>query len=113
MEEITPSLIERRVNDLSTSSRTGVCVDFHAGIMKPFDIVRVLWKKYKVSLIEIEIITNVQRLIVLVWLVFLGFGFFVCLTRETLTWFAVIWTSRPSIAVRPGWQQTWFRVSVQ
>lgn len=60
MEEITLSLIERRVKDLSSSTRwTGICIDFHAGIMKPFDIVRVLWKKYKSNLIEIETITNV------------------------------------------------------
>ena len=61
MEEITLSLIERRVKDLSTSARTGICIDFHAGIMKPFDIARVLWKKYKINLIETETITNVQH----------------------------------------------------
>lgn len=44
MEELTLSLVERK--DLSTSARrTAICIDFHTGIMKPFDIVRVLWKK--------------------------------------------------------------------
>jgi len=37
MEEITLSLIERK--DLATSRRSmGICVDFHVGIMKTFDI---------------------------------------------------------------------------
>lgn len=85
------SLIERRVKDLSTSTRrTSICIDFHTGIVKPFDIVRVLWKKYKINFTEIEIITNVQHL-----------GFF---TTEILTWFAVIWTYMPSIGVRASIQ---------
>lgn len=84
------SLIERGVKDLSTSTRrTGICIDFHTGIVKPFDIVRVLWKKYKINFTEIEIITNVQHL-----------GFF---TTEILIWFAVIWTYMPSIGVRARW----------
>lgn len=51
MEEITLFLIERRVKDLSTSTRrTGICVDSHAGVTNPFDIVRVWWEKNRRSI---------------------------------------------------------------